>query len=366
MQSLETIYISELSQCVMISDKILNISRLHSPIGYLHEGLFFSLVDYRNNYFTSDDPNKIIEFYNGFENRDQLIRWMRERPKGVANIHEVDGNKDIIIVIPTADFNGKFAKECRENIFEGLHIVFVESGGGGDFYFNYAHNVNVGIKKAMQYNPKWIVISNDDMYKIDDVEILRSELVHLSQRNVSSPKSKDREIDAVYTLHPEYGHSIPFQLTVPNILWKMVTQALPNSDFVLAQKLLNKFNIKLKWSKVKSIFHKRGYMFIDFGPFCIFSGRFVAENGGTMFDEVYINGVEDIDVSIYVKLRASTATTNYRISAWSKEHPIGGATLGTETPRKINVASFIYLVYKIEGGWLELKNDPIIRKFLFN
>ena len=29
--------------------------------------LFFSLVDYRNNYFTSDYPNKIIEFYNGFE-----------------------------------------------------------------------------------------------------------------------------------------------------------------------------------------------------------------------------------------------------------------------------------------------------------
>ena len=216
----------------------------------------------------------------------------------------------------------------------------------------------------MEYNPKWIVVSNDDMYKIDDVETLRSELVHLSQRNVSSPKSKDRDIDAVYTLHPEYGNSAPVQLTVPNILWKMVALVLPHSDFVLAQKLLNKFNTKLKWSKVKSIFYKRGYMFINFGSFFIFSGSFVAENGGKMFDEVYINGVEDVDISINVKVRASTATTNYRISAWSKEHPVGGATLGTGTPRKINVASFIYLVYKIDDGWLELKNDPIIRKFL--
>src|SRR5579875_2537075 len=103
-------------------------SRKKSIIAYSEIPLFFSLVDYRNNYFMSDDPKKIIEFYNGFENRDQLIEWMKARPKGVATIHEVEGDKDIIVVIPTADFNGKYAKECRENIFKGLHIVFVESG----------------------------------------------------------------------------------------------------------------------------------------------------------------------------------------------------------------------------------------------
>ena len=46
------------------------------------DNIFFSLVDYRNNLFTSNDPKKILEFYNGFENIDQLIQWMRERPKG--------------------------------------------------------------------------------------------------------------------------------------------------------------------------------------------------------------------------------------------------------------------------------------------
>ena len=96
----------------------LNQSRLFCPITQYFGDLSFSLVDYKNNYFTSNDPNKIIEFYNGFENRDQLIQWMRERPKGVANIHEFEGDKDIIVVIPTADFNGKYAKECRENIFK--------------------------------------------------------------------------------------------------------------------------------------------------------------------------------------------------------------------------------------------------------
>ena len=153
-----------------------NKNRLICPMDSSTDGLFFSLVDYRNFYFTSNDPIKIIEFYDGFENRDQLIQWMKERPKGTATIIEVDGHKEIIVVIPTSDFNGKYAKECRENIFKGLHMVFVESGGKEDFYFNYAHNCNMGIKKAIEYNPKWVVVSNDDMEKIDEVGTLMKEL----------------------------------------------------------------------------------------------------------------------------------------------------------------------------------------------
>ena len=160
------------------------IIREKSPVRGPKDQLFFSLVDYRNNYFTSDDPNKIIEFYNGFENRDQLIQWMKERPKGIANIHEVSGDKDIVVVIPTADINGKFAKECRENIFKGLHIVFVESGGRGDFYFNFAHNVNVGIRKAMEYIPKWVVVSNDDIASAAPSQVLLSELSKINDSNV--------------------------------------------------------------------------------------------------------------------------------------------------------------------------------------
>ena len=96
--------------------------------------------------FTSYDSNKVVEFYNGFEIGNQLIQWMGERPKDGANIYEVEGVKDIIVVIPTADFNGKYARECRENIFKGLHIIFVERDEVPDPYFNYAHSVNVGIK----------------------------------------------------------------------------------------------------------------------------------------------------------------------------------------------------------------------------
>ncbi|MGC8484002.1 MAG: hypothetical protein ACP5OE_10215, partial [Thermodesulfobium sp.] len=150
-------------------------------------------MDYRNNYFLSNDPNKIIQFYDSFDNRDEVIEWMKERPKGSCEIREVDGDKNIIVVIPTADFDGKYAKNCREEIFKGLHIVFVVSGKN-NFYFNYAHNCNVGIKKALEYNPKWIVISNDDMKKIDDCKKLIFEL-----RNV------DKEYSIVFT--KEYSNN---------------------------------------------------------------------------------------------------------------------------------------------------------------
>jgi len=152
---------------------IKSTSKLRCAVQWDLPNLFFSLVDYRNNLFTSNDPKKIMEFYDSFENCDWFIEWMKERPKGASYIYEVEGNKDIIVVIPTADFNGKHARECRENIFKGLHIIFVESGGRDVFYFNHAYNCNLGIKKAMEYNPKWIVYSNNDMVKEDPIERLR-------------------------------------------------------------------------------------------------------------------------------------------------------------------------------------------------
>ena len=90
--------------------------------------LFFSLVDYHNNHFVSGNLDRILEFYDSFSNKDALISWMRERPKGNYAIREFKGNRDIVIVIPTADINNKYARNCRENIFNSLQIIFVESG----------------------------------------------------------------------------------------------------------------------------------------------------------------------------------------------------------------------------------------------
>jgi len=158
----------------------------------------------------SNDPKDILRFYDYFENRDQLIKWMKERPKGNYRIVEFNKEEnDIIVVIPTIDVNGKFAKTCREEIFKGLHIIFVESGVG-NYYFNIAHCNNLGLKKAMEYNPKWIIWSGDDMYKIDDVEVLKNELLKIDHK----------DYDVIFT-QPSRYHSIPDNIGKENILRKI-------------------------------------------------------------------------------------------------------------------------------------------------
>lgn len=311
-------------------------SRKKSPVTYSEIPLFFSLVDYRNNYFTSEDPNRIIEFYNGFDNRDQLILWMRERPNGVANIYEVEGNRDTIVVIPTADFNGKYARECKENIFKGLHIVFVESGEVPDTYFNYAHNVNAGIKKAMEYNPKWVVVSNDDMTKINDITLLQREISDLNCL----------ELDAVFgcdqNRRPRRG-----KISKPNCFYDFAQSHCRKSFSQERRKIRLKFQViylpvPLSALVYRNMFTKGLKMFV-FRDFLILSANFIKNIKCIVFDETYINDSEDNDLALRLHVSGRVTTINYAIKT------IGAKSLGNSDVRLFrSIASEIYLNQKWE------------------
>ena len=281
-----------------------------------------------------------MRFFDTFENREELIRWMKDRPKGVANIHEVDGDKDIVVVIPTADFNGNYAKECREKIFKGLHIVFVESGDRDDFYFNIAHNINVGIQKAMEYNPKWIVFSGDDMHKIDEVTKLRGELNKLD--------------------HNKVGIAYPF----PSSNYYSINESLSRiriTRFILASlssraNTKNFFNIKRKFdvryviqgkSFLSKIFYKEIIPFKDTISLAIFNSLMLENfynEVGYYYDETYINCHEESDLAIrFSRSSWEPANIQYRIL------PIVGGTLGTSKMRLIrDQCSGVYLSHKFE------------------
>ncbi|OWP57165.1 MAG: hypothetical protein B2I17_01960 [Thermoplasmatales archaeon B_DKE] len=321
-------------------------SRLKCPLGNLQPLQFFSLVDYRNKLFTSDDPNKILEFYKGFGNRDQLIRWMKERPNGVHTIYEVDGNEEVIVVIPTADFNGKYAMECRNNIFKGLHMVFVESGGRGDFYFNGAHNINIGIKKAMEYNPKWIVFSGDDMYKVDEVNVLIDGLERLDNSNV----------DIVFT-QPSAYHSSTEKLSKPNFLFKIYNVLYYKKSGIWMLKFHKKFQVTHFVSHISSKFSKlfkSGYKFLEIQDFAIFSANWVLKHSVNVYDETFINAVEDTDLSIQFSL------TGDRIG--KIDYKIGdmiGSTLGNGMDRRLrSIASMVYFSSKLETLFSKIRSLP--------
>lgn len=261
---------------------------------------------------------------------------MQERPKGIPYVHEVEGNKDIIVVIPTANYNGKYAKACREEIFSGLHIIFVESGGSNDFYFNSAHYVNVGIKKAMEYNPKWIIYSGDDVYKIDDVNILIDEL----------NKMEPTKLNAVFTSPSDY-HSHPVRMARPNFLFYIYFFITNEDMFRNFRKIIKKNNLNIIYDQVPfdrkiSYLFKKGYDFINYESFGIFSYGYIQSVNGELFDETFINAGEDVDVSLKLSLEPNKiGMINYKIGNY-----IGG-TLGNSVQRALRThAGRVYLNYK--------------------
>ena len=321
------------------------ISKLRCVVQKSTDPLFFSLVDYRNNLFTSDDPDKIIEFYRGFDDRKQLIKWMRERPKGAHTIYEVNGDKDIIVVITTADYNGKFAKECRQVSFKGLHIIFVESGGKGDFYFNYSHNCNFGIRKGMEYQPKWIVVSNDDMFKIDDTSVLLEAL-----------RGKDENrLKSVFT-HPSQYHSSPvcngkqraIMGNVGKFLYLFLTRKYNTSIYFATKKIAKRFDAKWFFAPKRNLYRRIFYLetrcYVMTGDFSIFSGKWARDLNGEIFNETYLNGVEDWELSLQI----CGDSQNYDFIDYKIGDLVGG-TIGDyiESRQLRDIANMIYFDSRI-------------------
>jgi hypothetical protein len=263
--------------------------------------LFFSTTWCRDRLFSSENKEDIMKVYDTFHSRDELIQWMKERPKGRVKIFEIDGNKEVVVVIPTADFEGRYAKECRQSIFKGLQIIFVESGYPKDPYFNYSYSCNTGIKRALKYNPKWIVVSNDDMFKIDDTSVLLNAL-----------RGKDENVLKSVFTHPSKYHSIPVCNGRPRIivgslgefLYLFLTRKINMQIYLFTKKIARRFNAKWFFAPNKDLYRKIFYSetrcYVLTSDFSILSGKWAKELNGEIFDETYLNGVEDWDLSLQI------------------------------------------------------------------
>jgi hypothetical protein len=312
-----------------------------SPVDHNGNPLFFSLVDYRNNYFVSSEPNKVIEFYNSFVDREHLIQWMKERPKGAPILREIDGNKDIIVVIPTADFNGKYAKECRENIFKGIHIIFVESSNKWDFYFNFAHYVNTGIKKAIEYNPKWVIYSDLDVLKVDDISIAADLL-----------NSINNDVVGLVYAYPTNSHLSHEQYVAkPRFIREVVHFLLArfgkDTIYGINKKFAVKYSIKAN-GFLNALFYKSEYRYRDIISFGIFSKKMLDEllsKCGYVFDETFLNCHEESDLAIRIsKSGWRVANISYKI------RPLISMTLGNSHIRQLrDQASATYFSMKLEN-----------------
>lgn len=308
----------------------------------------FSLVDYRNNLFISNKEQRLFDFYESFPSSEFLIKWMKERPRGKTTIYECSGNKDIVVVIPTSDYNGHFARTCRDIVFKGLQIIFVESGFPKDNYFNYAYSCNAGISRALQLNPKWVVISNDDMEEIDGVSKL---IYELENSNYDAQVIWTRENDLL-----EHKFEILSATIWLRILMKAskILKLFSKNPKIMTLYLYEKFAIYFtpKYSKSNyNFFSKFLYRAIENykvgGPFAIYSTNYIRSLQENLFDDTFINGFEDTWLGINIgKKQTKCEIIDYKI------RPIGGASLGKGRIRYLrNFANFaLYNCYAKENN----------------
>ena len=303
--------------------------------------IFFSLYDYQNNYFMSKDPNEIIRFYDSFKSKDNLIQWMRNRPNGAVYLHEVEGNKQIIAIVATSDYSGKFAQHCMDNIYKGLHIIFVESGDKPDDYFKISHNLNIGIRKALEYSPKWIIVSGDDMYKIDEPTILIEKLAYL-----------DNNLYNVVFTEPSEYHSAHEKIAKRRKIFNIYYSLTNSHQGRATLRLFKKFDVNFTMSPTDGLYSKlfdKGYQYVELQDFAILSARWLKNKGEEFFDETFINAGEDTDLSLDLSLfPEKIAIISYRIG------DMVGSTLGVGADRDMrHIAGLTYLNNK----WKEFLNE---------
>ena len=171
----------------------------------------------------------------------------------------------------------------------------------------------------MEYEPKWIVASSDDMYIEDQPSKHINEL----------KKIYNQTTDVVFTYPPDKYHSEFGYLAVPNRLYRFM------SIFFLGfhrtrQAILSKFLGKKFYFKILTKPNPRGINGLLFllmmwimrkkiigltftTYFFILSAKYILSKNGQIYDSTYINGYEDIELALSFRLGRTCKFINYKI-----------------------------------------------------
>ncbi|WP_016730470.1 hypothetical protein [Saccharolobus islandicus] len=295
------------------------------------------------------DESEIEKLYNGklsdlyylysHATAEEIIKWMKNRKTAEIKIHEIEGDSEVVVVIPTANVNGKLARNAKE-VYKGFHIIFVESSGP---LFNYARSVNLGVKHSLVLKPKWFIISNDDVISIRGN--IKEELSTVSIN-----------VDLIMASRSNY-HTYPVVLVKPNDyfikgmkIFGMVFNLAPADVYGEILRYKERLGIK-SITMIKSMV---GFMvkfsgeivgeFINSGSFAIVRPR------EKVMDETFINSHEDLLLSI---------TSKYYISK-IKVREMRGASLGFGKLRFAKIfVNEIYFNYLIRARVLKLNDKQL-------
>lgn len=288
-----------------------------------------------NDEFMSSDAREVARFYDHFSSAEELIAWMRGRPASSPVLREVPGSRDVVVVVPTAQADGPMAQHCRDKVFAGLQLLFLESPHRPDPYFNFGHYVDCGIARALEFHPRWIVVSGDDVRRVDPPEVLGAGLAALDPT----------KYDGVFTDPPGYYHSLVSQLGRERWLRRVaLSWTGPKRATLRAERKFGALLHASRASGYHTLFFAPGYRHWSMATFGIFSAEYLRARGPQPFDPVFgLGGGEDVELCLRLSHHPERiAFVRYRI-----EEQRGGTLRPGDARRLREVAGLTYLNYLV-------------------
>jgi GT2 family glycosyltransferase len=269
---------------------------------------------------------------------------MKRRPNEQMRLFEINGKTDIVFVIPTADVNGNYSKCCKL-LYKNWYIIFVQSKGPN---FNFGRSCNFGIKRALELNPKYVVISNDDIYKIDDINNFAKNLLKIKPiPNAVLIKPTDKK--------PVLNCKIIKVPSVTALIYYNI-KAFITPFYKFYPALLKKYNLKYlvlvsdpnknKEHELNRFIYKPKAEFRLQGNFFVLSRSFLEANGSKAFDETFINSFEDVDLFYKIKLENNYKFIKFKIGAYNS-----GTFRFDQLHAFRGLANTIYFNYKLEKNY---------------
>ncbi len=242
--------------------------------------------------FSSNEPELVERVYS--LGRDKIISWMRRRKRAKIEFSETEGDAEVVVVVPTANARGCRAREVVE-VFNPLRVIFVESNGP---LFNYAMSVNAGVSRALNYSPKWIVISNDDVHGRDPAKKLLDELSTTDKGLVMASSSSYHTYPvSLIEVRPYFLKGMKFigkALRLPPA--EVYADLTLRYGKALGIRTLTVINSML--GPLKKVAGEVKMEVINAGSFMVVNRRVANEK---LLDETFINGYEDVLFSMKMK-----------------------------------------------------------------
>ena len=130
----------------------------------------------------------------------------------------------------------------------------------------------MGLRYALRYDPKWVILANDDIYKIDEFEKLKRQLNKISHK-----------YDIIFTKKPNIHHSMPMYIGNATFLTRLYHRLKGNftkkQQDIFDRFSVDRFAISDDMNVFKSFlykfFYKRELKFYNSGDFVVLNPQFI-------------------------------------------------------------------------------------------